>query len=47
MEAQPEDHAALKRQLIGRIGFAVVVLAGLLASLAVFDRVNAPEPAPE
>ena len=47
MEAQPEDHAALKRQLIGRIGFAVVVLAGLLATLAVFDRVNAPEPAPE
>jgi len=47
MEAQPEDHAALKRRLIGRIGFAVVILAGLLTSLAVFDRMNAPEPVPE
>lgn len=46
MEAQPEDDAALKRRLIGRIGIAVVVLAGLLVSLAVFDRLNAPE-APE
>lgn len=47
MEDQPDDYAALKRRLLGRIAFAVVVLAALLASLAVFDRMNAPEPAPE
>ena len=47
MEAQADDYAALKRRLLARIVFAVVVLAGLLASLAVFDRMNAPEPAPE
>jgi DedD protein len=47
MDQQPDDYAALKRRLLGRIAFAVVVLAGLLASLAVFDRMNAPEPVPE
>lgn len=48
MSDQPEDdYATLKRRLIGRIAFAVVILAGLLASLAVFDRMNAPEPVPE
>lgn len=47
MEEQLDDYAALKRRLLGRIVFAVVVLAGLLASLAVFDRMNAPPPAPE
>ena len=48
MGEQPDnDYAALKRRLQGRIVFAVVILAGLLASLAVFDRMNAPEPAPE
>lgn len=47
MNEQPDDYAALKRRLLGRIAFAVVVLAGLLASLAVFDRMNAPDPAPE
>jgi cell division septation protein DedD len=47
MNEQPDDYAALKRRLLGRIAFAVVVLAGLLASLAVFDRMNAPEPVPE
>ena len=47
MEEQLDDYAALKRRLLGRIVFAVVVLAGLLASLAVFDRINAPPPAPE
>jgi DedD protein len=47
MDQQPDDYAALKRRLLGRIAFAVVVLAGLLASLAVFDRMNAPEPVQE
>lgn len=47
MDEQLDDYAALKRRLLGRIVFAVVVLAGLLASLAVFDRINAPPPAPE
>ena len=48
MGEQPDDdYAALKRRLLGRIVFAVVILAGLLASLAVFDRMNAPGPAPE
>lgn len=47
MSEQPDDYAALKTRLLGRIAFAIVVLAGLLASLAVFDRMNAPEPAPE
>lgn len=47
MEHQADDYVALKKRLLGRIIFAVVVLAGLLASLAVFDRMNAPEPAPE
>lgn len=48
MSDQPDDdYAALKRKLLGRIAFAVVILAGLLASLAAFDRMNAPEPAPE
>ncbi len=44
MDEQLDDYGALKRRLLGRIVFAVVVLAGLLASLAVFDRVNAPPP---
>lgn len=47
MNEQPDDYAALKRRLLGRIAFAVVVLVGLLASLAVFDRMNAPEPVPD
>lgn len=47
MDEQLDDYAALKRRLLGRIVFAVVVLVGLLASLAVFDRINAPPPAPE
>lgn len=48
MSERPEDdYAALKRRLLGRIAFAVVILAGLLTSLAVFDRMNAPEPVPE
>jgi cell division protein FtsN len=44
MDEQLDDYAALKRRLLGRIVFAVVVLAGLLASLAVFDRINEPPP---
>lgn len=44
MDEQLDDYAALKRRLLGRIAFAVVVLAGLLASLAIFDWVNAPAP---
>lgn len=47
MDQQPDDEAALKRRLLGRIAFAVVVLAGLLTSLAVFDSMNAPEPVTE
>lgn len=47
MDEQADDYGALKRRLLGRIVFAVVVLAGLLASLVVFDRMNAPTPAPE
>lgn len=47
MDEQADDYGALKRRLLGRIVFAVVVLAGLLASLVVFDRLNAPTPAPE
>lgn len=42
-----DDHAALKSQLLGRIGFSVIVLAALLASLVVFDLVNTPESLPE
>lgn len=48
MNDQPtDDYAALKKQLLGRIAFAVVILAGLLASLAIFDRMNTPEAVPD
>lgn len=38
------DDDALRKRLIGRIAVAVVIILGLLGSLAMVDALNAPEP---
>lgn len=43
---KPEEASDLKRKLVMRVGFAGLMIVLLLATLAVFDRMNAPEEAP-
>jgi cell division protein FtsN len=45
-ETDSTADTALKRRLLNRIAVAAVVMVGLLGSLAIFDALNAPEPAP-
>jgi DedD protein len=45
-ETESTADTALKRRLLNRIAVAAVVMVGLLGSLAIFDALNAPEPAP-
>lgn len=45
-ETESTADTALKRRLLSRIAVAAVVMVGLLGSLAIFDALNAPEPAP-
>lgn len=45
-QAEVNTEDALKRRLLNRIAVAAVVMVGLLGSLAIFDALNAPEPAP-
>lgn len=45
-EPAPTDDDELRRRLLGRIAVAAVVIVGLLGSLAMFDALNTPEPAP-
>ena len=45
-ETDSPDEDALKRRLLSRIAVAAVVMVGLLGSLAIFDAVYAPAPAP-
>lgn len=40
---KPEEASDLKRKLVMRVGFAGLMIVLLLATLAVFDRMNAPE----
>lgn len=46
-ETDTTADTALKRRLLNRIAVAAVVMVGLLGSLAIFDALNAPEPAPQ
>ncbi|MCF8150236.1 MAG: SPOR domain-containing protein [Burkholderiaceae bacterium] len=43
-DIDPINDAALKKRLLNRIAVAVVIVAGLLGSLAIFDLLNAPQP---
>ena len=45
-ETDPAAENALKRRLLNRIAVAAVVMVGLLGSLAIFDAIYAPRPAP-
>lgn len=45
-ETDSTADTALKRRLLNRIAVAAVVMVGLLGSLAIFDALNAPPPAP-
>jgi DedD protein len=45
-ETDSTADTALKRRLLNRIAVAAVVMVGLLGSLAIFDALNAPAPAP-
>jgi hypothetical protein len=45
-ETDSTADTALKRRLLNRIAVAAVVMVGLLGSLAIFDALNAPSPAP-
>ena len=45
VEADPIDDDALKKRLLKQLAIAVVILAGLMSSLLIFDRLNAPPPA--
>ncbi len=45
-ETDSTADTALKRRLLHRIAVAAVVMVGLLGSLAIFDALNAPTPAP-
>lgn len=45
MENEQEVDEVQKRRLMKRIALALAILAGLAGSLAVFDRMHAPEPA--
>jgi cell division protein FtsN len=45
-ETESTADTALKRRLLNRIAVAAVVMVGLLGSLAIFDALNAPAPAP-
>jgi len=40
---KPEEASDLKRKLVMRVGFAGLMIVLLLATLAVFDRMSAPE----
>lgn len=42
-DTAPDAQSDLKRKLLARIGVAGVMIALLLGTLAVFDRINAPE----
>jgi DedD protein len=44
MDGEGNEVAADRQRLVGRIAFALLVLVALLASLAVFDHLNAPPP---
>lgn len=45
VSGKPEEASDLKRKLVMRVGFAGLMIVLLLATLAVFDRMNAPEEA--
>ena len=46
MENPQANEDDLKKRLLKRTALALVVLAGLVGSLAVFDRLNEPDPEP-
>lgn len=41
-EIAPMDYESLKKPILNRIAVAIVIVAGLLGSLAIFDSINAP-----
>lgn len=45
VETDPIDDDALKKCLLKQLAIAVVILASLMSSLLIFDRLNAPPPA--
>lgn len=47
MENPQANEDDLKKRLLKRTVLALVLLAGLIGSLAIFDRLNAPDPEPE
>ncbi|MBK9019674.1 MAG: SPOR domain-containing protein [Sulfuritalea sp.] len=47
MENPQANEDDLKKRLLKRAALALILLAGLIGSLAIFDQLNAPAPAPE
>lgn len=47
MEDQQASEEHLKKRLLKRTILALILLAGLIGSLVVFDRLNTPDPEPE
>lgn len=45
VETDPIDDDVLEKRLLKQLTIAVVILAGLMSSLLIFDRLNAPPPA--